>query len=142
MTGLDDLEKALDRFQSEYNNYLDLTEKVLPGQPKPVREFVESMLESLTLYNLSIDRMKADLEVFKTEYDGQVHVSRKQLEDNVTCRFLLDGDSICPQKTYVCMNDKNDLIKPCDEAQIFYLGRIFREDTRLLRKASKEPEKK
>ena len=69
-----ELRKALDTFQKEYNGYLELTEKILPGQPKEVRDFIESMLESLTLYNLFINRIKDDLATFKVEYDGQLHV--------------------------------------------------------------------
>ena len=81
MTSPEELLEALDTFQKEYNGYLELTEKILPGQPKEVQDFIESMLESLTLYNLSINRIKDGFATFKVEYDNQLHVSRKQLSE-------------------------------------------------------------
>ena len=37
MSGVNDLQKDLTDFQKKYNEYLDLTEKALKGQPKEVR---------------------------------------------------------------------------------------------------------
>jgi len=78
-----DLQKALTDFITRFNEYLKLTEEVLKGQPKEVREFVESMLESLAFYNLPLNHIKDLFSCFQAEQTAKEQSLRKLLDDGI-----------------------------------------------------------
>lgn len=85
-TSLAKLQKALDLFIKEYNDYLDLTEKILPGQSEETQEFVVSMLESLRIDNLNLNRLVELFSVFAASQKEQTLRKRlEELEERVHC---------------------------------------------------------